>query len=281
MVPVRRHAGHWRAYLAGGGVVLIALRLLLERKKPEADRNTDQAADRDHDPSKPKPPSYAHRHYDHPSEEEHRTQEQLSWRNSYALNVGIAVVAVLTLGAAGGTYLEARRQAIAAESTLAEMRSEERAWIGPPKPGRVVSDDKKTVSFRLTFQNTGKEPTGQIFVSAYIVSYEDRLSSEITQCRYGLNKSKQGLDPASIVLGGDLTPPEKDNPFIKTTFSKGPKGWLPQSAGAVPNPSIVGCITYAIRPGYNPEFRTTGFGIRLLPGNDGPIMDTTFAMSPT
>ena len=44
MVPIRRHARHWRTYLAGGGLVLTALLLRKKRTDREHDDNNSYSA---------------------------------------------------------------------------------------------------------------------------------------------------------------------------------------------------------------------------------------------
>ena len=84
--------------------------------------NPSKTSNENQKPSKPVPPSQAYRHYDHSSPAENQTYQEFNQRNSFALNVGIAGVVTLAFIAAIGTYLETRRQAIAAEGQLSEAK---------------------------------------------------------------------------------------------------------------------------------------------------------------
>ena len=156
-----------------------------------------------------KPPSYVHRYYEHPSEAEHRTQEQLTWRNSFALNIGIATAAVFTLIAAGGTYVETKRQADA-------LWIDETGWITQEETGVELmnsSDITKIpeLDMIVNYKNVGKAPA----VITYIVGKQDtperysgRLDESINTgklysikkaCEIGTKQLPQIIHPHNII----------------------------------------------------------------------------------
>ena len=123
MVPVRRHARDWRAYFACGGLVLAFLVMTLKGKRQHSSNDAKNRPRNHPDPAKPFPPSHRLSHYNHPSEEEHRTAEQINWIDAYTLNVGIAVAAVVTVFLAIGTFWETRIQAGIAQGQLDSTNS--------------------------------------------------------------------------------------------------------------------------------------------------------------
>ena len=114
-----------RAYLESA-IYGAVLGVLSHASKREDQKNSDEARaptqnhSRDVKPDRPRPPSHRYSHYDHPTEEEHRTAEQFSWRYGYALNVGVAILTLIGASFAVGTYLQTKRQADIAQKALAE-----------------------------------------------------------------------------------------------------------------------------------------------------------------
>ncbi len=178
---VRVHASHWRTYLACGGLAL-GIGLLVSKREEVATRGeTSNAVGNEERLVTPKPPSQAYRHYDHSSEAESRTYQEVNQRNSFALNVAtfalnicLAFVVSLTLFAAYGSYRESKRQAVAIEGQLREAKKQTVISENGAMPYvlPVIENDKllvtptsvmvTTASFpfhcSLSFQNFGISP---------------------------------------------------------------------------------------------------------------------------
>jgi hypothetical protein len=107
-----------------------------------------------------KAPAQRYRTYEASTEEEHRTAEQFSWRNSYRLNRAVAAAALLAVLFAAGSFCETRRQAQIAQYSATQSA---RAWVNPNIDVSSVSikwkDDVPTVHARLTVSNEGGSPS--------------------------------------------------------------------------------------------------------------------------
>ena len=159
VAPVRRYARDWLTYLAGAGLVLVAFLDGPTWKGQETSARDHCNADYKMESAKPKPPGHRYNCYEHPTEEQHRTAEQFSWRNSLVLNVGIAIAAAFTVLFAAGTYWQTRKQTDIASKQLTIALGADRAWISPI--GATVNNSPSVgepLSLSVDYQNTGRSP---------------------------------------------------------------------------------------------------------------------------
>ena len=181
MVPVRRNARHWLAYLAGGGLVLLSILSNSQREKVNSGGSGDKQVQDitvNTGQKRPEPPSKRYRHYKHASEEEHRTAEQFNWRHGFVLNVGIAIAAAATVALSMGTYLATKDQAKSA-------RTANRAWvrveIEPASLSLTWHDHVPQLQGRITATNEGNSPAidVQVFGKLFVLGSSDLKSDRI------------------------------------------------------------------------------------------------------
>jgi hypothetical protein len=165
MVPIRRYACNWLAYLAGGGLVLTIWKQL-KREHPKPTGEGTRGAQENKETAKPKPLSHRYSNYDHPSEEEHRTAEQFNWRKGNTLNVLIAAGAIVAAIFAIGSFCESKRQADIAQKTLVQTT---RAWLDISVDAKTISLDwphgqDATFLLTVTATNKGNSPASYVFL---------------------------------------------------------------------------------------------------------------------
>jgi hypothetical protein len=187
MVPFRRHARDWIAYLTCGGLVLTDLARCLKRKGQVTPDKLQGHAEDHPQASKAKfPPGQKYADYSHPTEHEHRTAEQFNWRNANRLNIFIAVAAGGAALFAAGSFIETRRQADAADATLRETRATNiqtddatkrqlrayvgitDAYIGAITPVPDGPPLLRPIKFVISEKNFGQTPAYHVYRRGYI-----------------------------------------------------------------------------------------------------------------
>lgn len=110
--------------------------------------------------SKKKPPGYRYSHYDHPTEEQHRTAEQFAWKAAKNLGVWTGVAASVAALFAVWTWVETKRQADTADLALVAVQ---RAYVEPTgvrfDPVKDASGNIAYWNAYLTIQDFGVTPT--------------------------------------------------------------------------------------------------------------------------
>jgi len=139
------------------GLVLIVSWLLgAGKNQTQATPQSENAQQR----SKEKPPGYRYSHYDHPTEEQHRTAEQFAWKTAKNLGVWTGVAASIAAFFAVWTWVETKRQADTADLALVAVQ---RAYVEPVgvrfDPVKDASGSIAYWNAYLTLQDIGVTPT--------------------------------------------------------------------------------------------------------------------------
>ena len=122
------------SYRTAAGTFLV-LMITLSRMLGDRKNQTYTDPQKENSQTRPekKPPGYRFRHYDHPTEEQHRTTEQFAWRTAKNLGVWTGVAASLAAVFAFWTWYETRSQANAAWDQARTAREalidSNRAWF--------------------------------------------------------------------------------------------------------------------------------------------------------
>ena len=248
--------------------VALLIVLFSKRKRKQQSEKGAASSNQSNGTRKPCPPSERYHHYSHPTEEQHRTAEEFSWRSSYRLNTFIALVAVLAAFFAAGSFCETKRQANIAQNAL---NSQDRAWIGAPKIV-VNADTSGHYTFPLTFQNVGKTPTAELFIGADIVPYLMLDQTIEAQCRKGKDRLSALVNKAvrlSAIPNSDFEITQNED--INVTLT---------DLDAVDRDrlTIVGCVVYQALPGGTRS--QTGFFAELHLRNNKPSISTVYATNP-
>jgi hypothetical protein len=182
MVLIRRHARHWVAYVAGGGLVLILSLIGRHSKKvkgksdPAPEQSNSKIASEEVRQRRKHSPSHRYRHYRHPSEDEHRTFEQLVWVGSFFLALLTAIATLTAASFAIGAY-NASWQAVRAaqEQTFiakGALISSNRPWIKVTdlKVARLeVTPDYVSLTTHISVKNVGASPAARTFIKTELL----------------------------------------------------------------------------------------------------------------
>ena len=145
--------------------------MVSELARPNQASQSHNSVESDPNTTGSEPPSHKFHNYRHPTEAQHRTAEEFSWRHSFILNCGIAAAAVLTVIFAAGSFCETRRQANIAQNTLVDTN---RAWIDvsidPSTLSLTWKGNVPTVRADVTGKNVGNSPAldVQVFLLPYV-----------------------------------------------------------------------------------------------------------------